>query len=52
MLRVEDVRCWRIVDDNGLSQITADLGEVLDIVALVVVAALTKQPVMDNLVYV
>ena len=31
MLRVKYVRCWRIVDDNRLSQIASDLRKVLHI---------------------
>ena len=29
MLGMEDVRCWRIVDDDGLSNVTANLGKIL-----------------------
>ena len=29
MLRVEDVRCGRVVDDNRVLEVSADLGEVL-----------------------
>lgn len=66
MLRMEDVRGWRIVDDDGLLEIAANLGEVLfrlergidtaldqtclDVVALVVVAALSEEAVMDGTV--
>jgi hypothetical protein len=50
VLRVEDVRCRRVVDDDGVLQVSADLRQILHVVALVVVAALPEQPVMDNLV--
>ena len=50
MLGVEDVRCGRVVDDDGVLQVTSDLREVFDVVSLVVVAALAEQPVVDNLV--
>ena len=50
VLRVEDVRRRRVVDDDGVLQVAAHLGEVLDVISLVVVAALPEQPVMDNLV--
>lgn len=52
MLRVEDVARRRIVDDDGLLEIAADLTEVLDIVALVIVAALAEQSMMHNVVYI
>lgn len=29
MLRMEDIRCGRVVDDDGFSEVTTDLGEVL-----------------------
>ncbi len=50
VLGVEDVGCGRVVDDDGVFQIPPDLRQVLDVVALVVVAALAEQPVVDNLV--
>jgi hypothetical protein len=48
MLRMEDVRGWGVVNDDGFSQITANLREIFDIVALVVVTALPKEAVMHN----
>lgn len=42
VLRVEDVRGRRVVDDDGILQIPSDLGEILDVVALVVVAAFAE----------
>lgn len=50
MLGVEDVGSGRVVDDDGVLQVTSDLREVFDVVSLVVVAALAEQPVVDNLV--
>lgn len=50
VLGVEDVRRRGVVYNDGIFQVSTDLGEVLDVVALVVVAALSEQPVMDNLV--
>ncbi len=48
VLRVENVRCRRVVDNDGFSQIAADLGQIFDIVALVVVATLSKKSMMHN----
>lgn len=50
MLRVEDVRGRRVVDDDGVLQVSADLGEILDVVSLVVVAAFAEKSVVDDLV--
>lgn len=50
MLGVEDVARGRIVDDDRLPQIAAHLAQILDIVALVVVAALSKQSMVNNIV--
>jgi hypothetical protein len=50
MLRVEDVGCGRVVDDDGVFEVSADLGEIFDVVALVVVATLSEEPVMNDLV--
>lgn len=50
MLGVEDVGGRRVVDDDGVLQVAANLREVLDVVALVVVAALTEKTVVDDLV--
>lgn len=33
MLRMENVRCWRIVDDDGISEVTANLRKILGITA-------------------
>lgn len=66
VLRVEDVRRRRVVDDDGVLEIATNLGEILwkvsrrfpssgscaylDVVALVVVAALAEETVMHNTV--
>lgn len=42
MLWVENVGCRRVVDDDGVLQVSTDLGEVLDVVSAVVVAALPE----------
>lgn len=47
---MEDVTGWRVVDDDGVFQITAYYGQVLDVVALVVEARLSEQTVLDDLV--
>ena len=50
MLRVEYVGCWRVVDNNCVLQVAPNLRKIFDVVALVVVTALTEQPMMHNLV--
>lgn len=42
VLWVENVGCGGVVDDDGVFQISADLGEVLYVIAAVVVAALPE----------
>ena len=49
MLRVEDVGRRGVVDDDRVAQVTANLREVFDIVALVVVATLSEQPMVDHI---
>lgn len=48
VLRVEDVARRGVVDDDGLAQVPPNLTEVLDVVALVIVAAVAEQAVMDD----
>lgn len=48
MLWVEDVRCRRVVDDDRLTQWATNLAQILDVVALVVVARLAEQTVVDR----
>lgn len=50
MLWVEDVGCGRIIDDNSVLEISSDLGQILDVVSLVVVATLSEKPVVYDLV--
>lgn len=50
MLRVENIRCGRVVDDNCVLEISSNLGEILDIVALVVVTALAEKSVVNDIV--
>ena len=50
MLRVENVRSGRVVDDDGLLEVSSHLREILDIVALVVVTTLAEQTVMHHVV--
>ena len=49
MLRVEDIACRRVVNDDGLSQIAPDLAKILHIVALVIVTAFSEKPVMHDM---
>ena len=50
MLGVEDIGGRGIVNNDGVFQIPSDLGEVLDIIALVVVAGLPEEPVVNHFV--
>ena len=50
VLWVKDVTRRRIVDNDGVLELAADLTEILDIVSLVVVAAFAEESVMDNVV--
>ena len=50
VIGMEDVRCWRVVDDDGLLELAPDLRQILDVVALVVVAAFSEQAVVHDLV--
>ena len=66
VLWVEDVRCWRIVNDDGFFQVAPNLREILyrldamyradlgatylDIVALMIVATLAEEPMMHDMV--
>ena len=50
VLWVEDVAGGGVVDDDGFAKISADLAEIFDVVALVVVAALTEQTVLHDAV--
>lgn len=50
VLRVKDIRGRGIVNNDGFPQVTPNLREIFDIVALVVVAAVSEQAMMDNIV--
>ena len=50
VLRVEDVGGRGVVDDDGVFELAADLGEIFDIVALVVVAAFAEEAVVHDVV--
>lgn len=50
MLGVEDVGCGRVVDDDGVFEVPSDLGEVFDVVSLVVVAGFTEESVVYHFV--
>lgn len=48
VLRVEDVGCGRVVDDDRVLQISSNLGQIFNVVTTMVMAALAEQPVVDN----
>lgn len=50
MLGVEDIGGWRVVDDDRLSEISADLGKILDVISLVIITTFSEQTMMDNVV--
>lgn len=50
MLWVENIRGGRVVDDDGVFQVSSDFRKVLDVVAAMVVATLPKKTVMYNAV--
>ena len=50
MLGVEDIRCWRVVDNDCFSQITTDLRQVFHIIPLVVIATLAEQTMVYHVV--
>jgi hypothetical protein len=50
VLRVEDVGCWRIVDDDGFSEISSNLGKVFNVISLVVVTTFTEEAVVNDVV--
>ncbi len=52
VLRVKYVRSRRVVNNYGIFEIPADLGEVLDVVSLVIITTLTEQSVVNDLVYI
>jgi hypothetical protein len=50
VLRVENVRCRGIVDDDRFSQISSDLGKIFDVVSLVIVTTFTEKTVVNDVV--
>ena len=46
MLGVENVRSRRIVDDDGFLKISANLGQIFDVVSLVIVTTFPEKPVV------
>lgn len=50
VLGVENVRSRRVVDDYCVLEVAPNLGQVLYVVALMVIATLAEQPVVNNLV--
>lgn len=50
MLRVEDVAGGRVVDDDGLLQVAADLTKILDVIALMVVTTFAEKTMMHDAV--
>jgi hypothetical protein len=50
IIGMENVRGRGIVEDDSVTYRTTELREVFDIVALVVIATLSEQPVCDNTV--
>lgn len=50
MLGMKDVGSRRVVDNYSILQVTSNLGEVLDVVSLVIIAALSEKPVVHDLV--
>lgn len=50
MLWVKYIGGWRVVDDDGVFEVPPDLGQIFHVVALMVVAALSKQSVVDHFV--
>ncbi len=49
MLGVKNVRCWGIIDDDGFSKISSDLGKIFDVVSLMIVATFAEEAVMDDM---
>lgn len=52
MLRVEDVTRRAVVNNDRVLEVASDLAEILDVVALMIVAALSEQSMMHHFVYV
>lgn len=50
VLGVEDIRGWRVVDDDGVFEVASNLGQVFDVVSLMVVATFAEKTMVDNVV--
>lgn len=50
VLWVENIRCGRVIDDDGVLQVASNLREVLDVVSLVIITALPEKPMVDDFV--
>lgn len=50
VLGVEDIRGWRVIDDNGILEVAPNLGQIFDVVALMVVATFAEKTMVDNVV--
>ncbi len=50
MLRVENIRSRRVIDNDGFSKVSANLRKVFDIISLVVVTAFPEKSVMNYMV--
>ena len=50
VLWMEYIAGGRVVDDDGLTEVTANLAQVLHVIALMVVTALSEQSVVHNMV--
>ena len=46
MLGVENVRSWRIVDDDSFLEISTNLGQILDVISLVIITTFPEKPVV------
>jgi hypothetical protein len=47
VLGMEYVRGRRVIDNDCLSKVTANLGKVFDIISLMIVTTFPEQPMMD-----
>lgn len=49
VLGVEDVGCWRIIDDDGFSKISSHLRKIFDVVSLVIITTFAEETVMYDM---
>jgi len=52
VLWVEDVGGGGVVDDDCFAEVAADLGEILDVIALMVITTFSEKPVVHYAVYI